>query len=277
MHAAVFAKTYPAPGIDAPFASAARDGYAGVQYNLVCAGLKSLPEVLPAGLPESVAAAASSRGISIDALSGTYNMAHPDADVRRSSRTGFTNVVAAAKAMGAPTVTLCTGSRNAADMWAHHPDNATPAAWADLRDELDFALDLAQAAGIKLAIEPEPGNVISDAQVASRLLREVGSSSLGIILDAANLLPPEKLPEQDRVVREALDLLGESLLIAHGKDVDASGKVVPAGRGAVDLAAFVAGLRTVGFAGALVGHGFEEADAAEVAKLLNALAGGQHG
>ena len=41
-------------------------------------------------------------------------------------------LIRAAPLMGMPLVTLCTGTRNPTDQWAHHPDNAGPAAWHDL-------------------------------------------------------------------------------------------------------------------------------------------------
>ena len=121
-------------------------------------------------------------------------------------------------------VTLCTGSRDATNMWHAHPDNASAEAWADLRAELDWALEAAEKAGVSLAIEPEPGNVVADARLARRLLDEVADRRLGIILDAANLLPPEAMPRQAAIVAEATDLLGGDLLLVHAKDVDAQGR-----------------------------------------------------
>ncbi len=267
----VFARTYPEKDPAAVFARIRADGYAAVQFNLSCAGLDPIPVALPEGLGAAVSAAAEAAGLEIAALSGTWNMAHPDAEFRAAGRARFVNVLAAARDMGLGLVTLCAGSRDAGDMWKAHPDNATPAAWADLRAEMDAALVAAEAVGINLAIEPEPGNVIADARLARRFLDEVGSARLGIILDAANLLPPEALPRQAEVVAEAVDLLGGDLMLVHAKDVDAQGAVVPAGQGAVDLPAFVARVRGAGYDGALVGHGFEAVDAPAVARVLAGL------
>ena len=54
-----------------------------------------------------------------------------------------------------------------------------------------------------------------------------------------------------KVIDEAMGLLGESLLLAHAKDIDASGHVVAPGEGKVDLVAFTTSLRRVGYNGAL--------------------------
>lgn len=270
----VFARTYASKDPAVLFAHARRDGFATLQFNLSCAGLDPLPAQLPSGAGEAVLAAANANGVALCALSGTYNMAHPDPERRNADRRGFINAVYAARAMGVGLVTLCTGSRDALNMWRAHPDNASTEAWSDMRAELDWALSIAEAAGISLGVEPEPGNVVADAPLARRLLDEVGARRLGIVLDAANLLPSEELSRQADVVAKATDLLGGDLLLVHAKDVDEKGKVVPAGRGAVDLPNFVKRVRSTGYDGALVGHGFDEPDAPAVAVYLQSLISG---
>ncbi len=260
MYPAIFARTYPLTNAAEVFAAAAADGYRGVQFNLASAG--------PGGLAEEIKHQAHAAGIVLAALSGTYNMAHPDPNVRAASREAFANVIEAARRMGTPVVTLCTGSRDPENMWKHHPDNQGALAWSVLRSEVDSVLPLAEAAGIKLAVEPEPGNVVNHAQAARRLLNEVQSPFLGIILDPANLLSPETLPEQKKVIAQAAQLLGGSVVLAHAKDIDLSGRVTAVGRGAVDFPAFVAALRSIGYDGALIAHGFPQENAAEVSKLL---------
>lgn len=271
MYPAVFAKIYPGTTACDVLDAAAADGFCGVQFNLASAGIASLPDHLPDGLVEAVGRYATQKQLQIAALSGTYNMAHPDASARDGSRRGFANVIEAARKMASPVVTLCSGSRNASDMWKYHPDNQSAAAWKDLRTELDFALELAEGAAIQLGIEPEPGNVICDARTAERLLKEVASPHLGIVLDAANLLTARSLAQQDEVMEEAAGLLGEKLLLAHAKDIASDGSVVPAGAGAVHLGVFVKLLRSSGFDGALIGHGFAAQKGRAVSTTLAAL------
>ena len=273
MYTAVFSRTYSMKDPAKVFDAVAADGYRGVQANLSSAGLASLPEFLPDGLAARFGREARSRGVRIAALSGTYNMAHPDEKVRKASRAGFRNAIRAASEMGTSIVSLCTGSRNEQDMWKFHPENQSVTAWADLHSELDFALSLAQEFGIRLAIEPEPANVIHDAKAARRILDEVASPYLGIILDAANLLSPRTLGRQHEVVSEATSLLGSSLLLAHAKDIDAAGHVVAPGEGAVDLLSFTRSLRAAGYDEALIAHGFSEEKTAIAARELERLIG----
>jgi sugar phosphate isomerase/epimerase len=171
--------------------------------------------------------------------------------------------------MGAPIVSLCTGSRDPDDMWRFHPENAGREAWSDLLSELEVALAYAGEVGVLLAIEPEPANVVCDAKAAKKLLGELSSPHLGIILDAANLLSAATLARQHEVMAEATDLLGGSLLLAHAKDIDASGNVVSPGDGAVDLIAFARGLRSAGYDGALVAHGFRAEQSAAAWRAID--------
>lgn len=267
----VFARTYAPQPLGDLFARIRADGFQAVQFNLSCLGLAPLPDVLPAGAGESVHRAAQKAGLTVCALSGTYNMAHPNPDRRAADRVGFANVVRAAVEMDVSLVTLCTGTRDPTDMWRAHPDNGSPAAWSDMRREIDWALGLADRAGLALGVEPEPGNVVADAVLARRLLDEVESRRLGIVLDAANLLPPEAMPRQQAIVEEATRLLGSDLRLVHAKDVDLQGRVVAAGQGAVDLQRFVTAVLSTGYDGPLVGHGFTEDEAPQVGRTLREL------
>ena len=268
MELGIFSRTYQPIGIDRIFAQIARDGFETIQFNFSSAGLPSLPKDWPEEAIKGVMASANQSGLSICALSGTYNMAHPDVARRHADRIGFTNVVRAAQFMRVPLVTLCTGSRDATNMWSAHPDNGSPEAWVALRGELDFALELAERHGVALGVEPEPGNVIANARIARRLLDEIENPQLRIVMDAANLLPSESQTRQREVVAEAVALLGAELALVHTKDVSPTGEAVAAGRGIVDFHNFLKGIMSTGYRGPLVSHNFPEKDAAYVSGFL---------
>ena len=268
MQAGIFSRTYTAKG-EAVFAAIKADGFSAAQLNLSSLGLESLPASLPTDVLLKTKIDAAKHGVHLVALSGTYNMAHPDAVHRQAQRLRFANVVKAARLMGIGVVTLCTGSRDPKNMWAHHSQNTSTEAWRDFRIELDAALGLAD--GLILAIEPEPANVVQDAKVARRLLDEVKSPQLKIILDAANLIGQDGITRQHEIMAEAFELLGADVALAHAKDIDAKGRVMPPGKGAVDLAAFVQGLKRAKFSGAVIAHGFEEKESKPAGEFLNAL------
>lgn len=254
------------------FDQVASAGFTAVQFDLLCAGTQSLPQSLPLGLPEAVRLAAAEARITLSAVTGAYNMIHPDQEIRASQRNGFKNVLRAARDMGVPVVTLCTGTRDREDMWRQHPDNGQPDAWRDLIDELGIAVAAAADAGLRIGIEPEPGNVIWSAPLARRALDEIGGHSLGVVLDAANLLSPQTLSRQHEIFAEAARLLGKDLILAHAKDISPDGSVVAPGEGAVDLAAFLRAIKGTGYDGALIAHSFREDQARDVHARLVALA-----
>jgi sugar phosphate isomerase/epimerase len=268
MELGIFSRTYQLGGTDRIFAQVAQDGFQSVQFNFSSAGLPSLPKEWPGAIVNDVMASAIRNGLSICALSGTYNMAHPDAARRQADRIGFANVVRAAGMMQAPIVTLCTGTRNPTDMWSAHPENGSAEAWASMRGELDFALALAELHGVALGVEPEHGNVIRDARHARRLLDEVGHPRLKIVLDGANLLPRENPARQREVVAEAVALLGADLALVHTKDVGPNGEAVAAGHGVVDFPGFLKAVLSTGYRGPLVSHNLPEQDAPDVASFL---------
>ncbi|HUQ09056.1 MAG TPA: sugar phosphate isomerase/epimerase [Steroidobacteraceae bacterium] len=268
MELGVFSRTYQLAGTAQVFAQAVQDGFRAIQFNFSTAGLASMPESCPGSIIDAVLDTAKRHGLSICAMSGTYNMAHPDAVRRQADRAGFANVVRAAQIMKVPLVTLCTGTRDAANMWAGHADNASAGAWAAMRRELDFALELAECHGLTLGVEPEPANIVADAVVARRLLDEVASPRLKIVLDSANLLPPEKQSRQREVVAEAAVLLGADLALVHTKDVGPAGEPVAAGKGVVDFSVFLEAVLSTGYRGPLVSHNFPASDAPHVVSFL---------
>jgi sugar phosphate isomerase/epimerase len=273
MYPAIFSRTYAARDPETVLQALRADGFTGAQMNLSSFGMESLPDALDEGSLAAGRAASERLGVAMAALSGTYNMAHPDQGARLAMRPRFCNVLDAARAIGAPIVTLCTGSRDPGNMWAEHPENSSPAAWADLREELDWALAEAASRGLVLAVEPEPSNVVRDTRVARKLLDKVRAANLKIILDATNLIGTAGLSRQAAIVAEAVDMLGPDVALAHAKDIDATGKVVAPGDGAIDLPAFVRALAGAGFDGALIAHGFEAADTGRAGRAMVALCG----
>ena len=167
---------------------------------------------------------------------------------------------------------LCTGSRDPDDMWRAHPDNASPAAWRDSVEQIAAALAVAERHDVVLAFEPEHNNVVSDAAAGRRLLDELKSDHLRVVVDAANLIPPGELDRQHDTLREAFALLGDALVLAHAKDVRKDGTVVAAGSGGLDYGLYVALLRDAGFDGPLVLHGLAEEDVPAALAFLRSRA-----
>ena len=268
MRLGIFAKTFAGSDPALVLQAAGAAGFACVQYNMACSGLPALPDELAAADCSAVRQASLAAGVAISAVSGTYNMIHPDPAVRSLGLRRLAVLIAHAAALGTGIVTLCTGSRDAADQWRHHPDNQTPAAWRDLLVEMGKAATIAEKHGIRLGIEPELANVVDSATAARRLLAELQSPSLGIVLDPANLFEVAPLARQRDILSHAVDLLADRTLMTHAKDRDAQGGFATAGQGVVDFPHFLGRLQAAGFDGDLVTHGLTAAEAPGVATFL---------
>ncbi|MBZ9853146.1 sugar phosphate isomerase/epimerase [Mesorhizobium sp. CA13] len=271
MRLGIFAKTFAGTEPAAVLKAVRQAGYETTQFNLACAGLPSMPDAVPDAAIPAIRAAARSSGISLAALSGTYNMAHPDKAVRDDGLRRLAVVIGTAAALDIPLVTLCTGSRNAADQWAYHPENATPAAWSDMAAEMEKALALAEEAGVDLGIEPEQANIVTSAKDATRLMADMGSKHLKVVLDPANLFEHATADEARAIVAAAIDEAAGHITMAHAKDRFADGRFATAGRGVVDFPDFVGRLKAAGFDGSLVTHGLAAEEAPGVAAFLRGL------
>ncbi|RWK54735.1 MAG: sugar phosphate isomerase/epimerase [Mesorhizobium sp.] len=271
MQIGVFAKTFPGSEPAGVLAAVRDAGFAVTQFNLACAGLPSMPDAVPEDAIHTIAAASNACGVALVALSGTYNMTHPDRAMRDDGLRRLGVVIKAAASLSVPLVTLCTGTRNADDQWAYHADNADPSAWADMASEMEKALDLAERHGVDLGIEPEQANIVTSAGDAMRLIAEMESKRLRIVLDPANLFEQASPAEARAIVAAAVERTAGHVAMAHAKDRFADGRFATAGRGVVDFADFVARLKASGFDGPLVTHGLSAEEAPSVARFLKGL------
>jgi sugar phosphate isomerase/epimerase len=270
MQTGIFAKTFNRPTLGSLFDAIAKEGIGSIQFNFSCVGLPTLPEQIDTSLAEQIRSEAKNHNLTLSAISGTFNLIHPDVRVRQDGLRRLRELAKACARMGVPVITLCTGTRDPENMWRRHPQNDLPDAWSDLRTSLSEALTIAEANQITLAIEPEPGNVVASARKGWLLLDELKSPRLKIVMDAANLFEAEDLPRMREVLDEAFDLLGKDIIIAHAKDVRADGELrhLAAGKGVLDYDHYLSLLKACGFAGPLILHELKETEVAESVAFL---------
>lgn len=270
MKLGIFAKTFEGSDPETVLRSVADAGFACAQYNMACSGLAAMPEAISEEQARSVAAAAKTTGVEIVAVSGTYNMIHPDLALREAGHRRLAVLAERCATISTSLVTLCTGTRDPLDQWKEHPDNNAPEAWCDLLDAMGTAIGIAERYDIDLGIEPELANVVNSAAKARRLIDELKSPRIKIILDPANLFEVETLEEQRTIVASAIDLLGDRIVMAHAKDRTQDGHFATAGKGILDYSFYLRKLAEIGFDGSLITHGLVAQDAPGVAEFLKA-------
>jgi sugar phosphate isomerase/epimerase len=258
MRPGIFAKTFNRPSLAGILDAVKESGFSSIQFNMACAGLPSMPAFIPTDLPPQIAAAVSERELVMAALSGTFNMIHPDESMRQQGLHSLQQLIHYAGEMSTSVITLCTGSYHTKDMWCFHPDNNSRRAWTALCNTMEKALEMAETSNVVLAIEPEPANVINTTGKAKQLISEMRSTHLKVVFDPANLFEVATLKEIEKLISEGLYLLAEHIVIAHAKDRRPDGSFTAAGLGVLPYSFFLKSLKETGFDGDIITHGLNE-------------------
>ncbi|MGO1972344.1 MAG: sugar phosphate isomerase/epimerase family protein [Propionibacteriaceae bacterium] len=276
MRLGIFAKTFDGD-IEANLAAVSAAGFDAVQYNLSIAGLSTLPEEVPPGVVDRIRRAADQHGVELAAISGTFNIAHPDRTVRTAGLARFPVLARTAVDLGIELITLSSGTRNPADLWQSHPDNTTDEAWRDSLESLLQLTRMAEDAGVTIAFEPEHTNIVGTADQGRRMLDAVGSDALKVVLDVANLIDTADVTAatMSRTIRHAIEALAGDIALAHAKELVVDRSAVPPGRGVLPWREIVHGLRQADYDGSLVVHGLAAADASTAAETLSPLLRGE--
>lgn len=257
----ILTNTFEQPALDGVLDAIAAHGLRHVQFDLNCAGLPSMPDEIVVAEAQAIATALAQRSIAMSAVSGTFNMIHPDVNEREAGLRKLDILAGACRHLGTNVITLCTGTRSTHSMWQRHPDNDTLDAWRDLLASMTRAAAIAEQHDVTMAFEPEVNNTVDSAQKARRLIDEIGSPRIKVVMDGANIFHAGELPMMRDILKQAFDLLGNDIALAHAKDLDHDGDAghLPAGQGKLDYALYLALLRQSNYAGAMILHGLHEA------------------
>ena len=233
-----------------------------VQFNLSSAGVTKIPTHIDEDLCDKIREEMGARNITMTALGGTYNMIHPDVQRRADGLRNLRVLAAACERLGTSVITLCTGSRDPDNMWRRHPDNDTPEAWDDLVVSMRQAIEVAEEYQVTLAFEPEVANVVDSAIKARRIIDQIGSPYLKVVMDGANIFHTGELPRMREILDEAFALLSEDIAFAHAKDLDRDGEAghLAAGKGLLDYDQYLSLLNDVDPDMSIILHGLSEAE-----------------
>lgn len=260
MQIGIFSRTFSGSSVENLLDTILAHNLYAVHFNFNGAGIESLPELIDDTLCRHIYEAFEQRTMEMIAISGTFNAIHPDRKMRSRSVDRACHLIKRCRKLGTSIVSLCTGTRDPDNMWQRHPDNAEPEAWKDLITTLEKLLPVAQDNNVVLGIEPEKANVIDSATKARRLLDEMQSSQLKIIIDGANLFETTDLSRMKEVIEESIEILGPDIIMAHAKDIpiEQTGYSRAAGTGALDWQTYCQSLAKIGFRGPIVLHNLKK-------------------
>jgi sugar phosphate isomerase/epimerase len=214
--------------------------------------MKSYPEVsagskLTQGLGVQFRDSMAAHGVSVAIFSCYLNLIHPDGRRRREIITTFSDYLRAAPSFGARMVVSETGS--VLPDLGFSPDNFTGPAFSAVVDTVKQLCLKADKYGTLVGIEPGLNHPIYSNEMTARLVNEVASPNLRIVLDPFNLLRSEAAGGDAKtdprnylsLLAESFDMYGDSIEAIQLKDfvIDSSGTMpngirdVPVGTGAL--------------------------------------------
>ncbi len=167
------------------------------------------------------------------AVLGCYlNLATPDAAQLKAAQEKYMANIRFAAHFGAGVVGTETGAPNVEYKFeeACWNEESLQIFIRNLRPVVKYAEQM----GGLVAIEPVVRHIVCNPVRARRVLDEIGSPNLRIILDPVNLLEIYNYEKQDEIIDEAIELLGKDVAVLHVKDfaiTDGRLVSVPVGQG----------------------------------------------
>ncbi len=171
-------------------------------------------------------------GLDVAVLGCYLNLANPDAGKLKAIQDKYMANIRFAAHLGAGVVGTETGAPNLEYKFEE-------ACWNEeslqiFINNLRPVVKYAEQMGVLMAIEPVVRHIVCNPVRARRVLDEINSPNLRIILDPVNLLEIYNYEKQDEILDEAVELLGKDVAVLHVKDFQIQdGKLVsvPVGQG----------------------------------------------
>ena len=207
------------PGtLEERLAGAAAQGFSCVQLAMSKAvpgfGMADAPKLLTGDLAAEVKQQLEKAGMECAVLGCYLKLA--DRDEEKAARTR--EIYLAHLRFAAMTGARCVGTETPP---AEGPEGTACRSEEHYRLFLDRAWPVVRAAeelGVTLAVEPVCSHIIHDASRAERMLEDLKSDRVRIILDAVNLVDSEHTGEAGSLIGNAVRRLGDRVCVLHMKD-----------------------------------------------------------
>lgn len=197
------------------------------------------PGKLSPGLASYIGEQFDRAGIRIGVLGCYIDPIHPDPAIRRVEINRFKEHLRFAREFGSPMVATETGAFTT--FREFDPYRYEEIGWEALKATVEELAEEAEKWGVFLGLEGVCTHTLSSPVKIRRILDEVPSSSIGVVLDPCNLIGDD-VHLQDEIVDSAFRLFGDRIILAHLKDIYDDGARIrhgAAGRGLFHTAGFL--------------------------------------
>ena len=187
-------------------------------------------EALTPGLAMYIKNVFAKNNVDIAVLGCYLNLANPNPEKLAQITHRYMAHIRFASWLGCGVVGTETGAPN--ETYTHVPECHGEEALQTFITNLRPVVKYAEQMGVVMAIEPVWKHIVCNPKRARRVLDEIGSPNLQIILDPVNLLDICNYKDQIGIVDEAIDVLGPDVAMVHLKDfVVEDDKLVSVGAG----------------------------------------------
>jgi len=187
-------------------------------------------EALTPGLAMYIKNVFAKNHVDIAVLGCYLNLANPNPEKLAQITHRYMAHIRFASWLGCGVVGTETGAPN--ETYTHVPECHGEEALQTFITNLRPVVKYAEQMGVVMAIEPVWKHIVCNPKRARRVLDEIGSPNLQIILDPVNLLDICNYKDQVAIVDEAIDVLGPDVAMVHLKDfVVEDDKLVSVGAG----------------------------------------------
>lgn len=220
------------------------DGVQLVCYK-VCDDIPYQPGAITEEKAAQIGADFAREGAMIPLVGAYFNPVHSDKEKVARCTQVFADYLRTAKLMGCTAVGSETGSFND-DKWTYHPQNRTEEALQTVVDTFSGLCDVAEKAGVTVAVEGAAGHVCWNVQTLQRARTMMGKPTK-VIFDLYNYLDETNQYDYLSILDEGLKTFAGDILLFHMKDCcfvpGGKPKQVPFGTGELDLEAILGRIR----------------------------------
>ncbi|WP_246187985.1 sugar phosphate isomerase/epimerase family protein [Paenibacillus tengchongensis] len=166
-------------------------------------------------------------GIRIGVLGCYIDPIHPDPVIRRAEIDRFKEHLRYARHFGAPMV--ATESGGLTTFKPFDAERYETIGWDIFKATVQELAEEAEKWGVFLALEGVSTHTLSTPEKMRRILDEVPSSAIGVVLDPCNLIGTD-VDLQDQIIDQSFELFGDRIILAHLKDIYAEGGQIRHGK-----------------------------------------------